>query len=610
MSRISQPAQKEPLRILPSKSSHCSNMHCSDFQISGPLPHPFPSKSPSPENGHLSTTSAAIPNPYARNQCSHTSLQPPARYSPRSFAFPNNSTRNPHTPHSSVSSTVPRDYNMHRRRASTLKTAMRKLFGRIRHSHGEELAEDERESDGQCLSRPQWISGSDPGNDFLPMQRVPEVSTHSRRSLSLPRQESRFSKRSSASNLQENSLQGVDVPAKENRYLLSREERVRHRRRATLPSIVLDADDARELSNKVAQQGAHEAGSLPDAEDQRRIGHRKRRSRSAEELRKIANMHLMSPIQWRRRSEEFSSSHFDWEGVRTLQSVSKQENEGTAAATTTDTEDVSTPLGDDTRDAGVFGSPFDFNTLVGTAQDNNEASLAHRVGTLEVKLMDLEFAIAKLQGHDISPFQQSGPEGQILQQHQQQQSEQITPQMQSAPSLQDPNILLNSLRSSPSIATPPRSSPSADCRPDSIATIRPQTSSQYSDSPRMLYSPPANPDFSGISVEQYSALTTLVRREQTARKLLEAQLVEMRKEMQALRNGIQSRRPSSQDSFRTSFTSHRPKGWRDALDVSRSSIASRNTATTGSDQIDSDRKYTPRPRLVSDGPRRQPTGMI
>ena len=603
MSRLSQPAQKESLRISPSTSPRRS-----DIKISGPFPHPFPSKSPSPENGYLNTTNAAASNLYAQSQHSHTSLQPPGRCSPRSFAFPNYSTRNPHTPHSSVSSTVPRGYNMHRRRASTLRTAMKKLFGRIRHSQGE-LAEDERESDGHGLSRPQWISESDPENDFLPMQGVPEVSTRSRRSFSLPRPESRFSRKSSANDVQKDPLQAASMSLNENHYLHPREERIRHRRRATLPSIVLDADDARELSDKVAQQGAPQVGRLPYTEDQRRIGHRKRNSRSAEELRSIANMHLMSPIQWRRRSEEIRYSRFNWEGVRTLQSISNQETERTAPATTADTEEEATPLEDDIQGTGAFGGPFDFSTLVGTAQDN-ETSLAHRVGTLEVKLMDLEFAIAKLQGHDISPFQPSGPGDQLLQQQQQQQPAHITPQMQSAPSLQNPSSLLSSLRSSPPIATPPRSSPSADCRPDSVVTIRPQTSSQHSYSPRVLYSPPSNPDFSGISVEQYSALTTLVRREQTARKLLEAQLVEMRKEMQALRNGIQPRRPSSQDSFQTSSTTHWRRGWRDALDVNRASIASRNTAMTGSDQTDFDRKYTPRPRLASDGQRRQVTGMI
>lgn len=590
MSRLSQPAQKDALRTSPLISPRRS-----DIRISGPLPHPLPSNGPNLENAHFPTST------YTRNPQSHTSLQPPARYSPRSFAHPND-PRKPHTPHSSISSTVSRGHNTHRRRASTLRSAMKKLFGKIRHSQGDELAEDERETDPDGQSRPPWTSGSDPERSFFPMQGVPETSARSRRSRSLSMQSVPHSRRGSTNDAQGEQPKGSNMPQHDNNHLQPNQERRRHQRRSTLPSIVLSTDEARELANKIAQQAARDNHIQTTIEDQRRVGHKKRRSRSASELRRIANMHLMSPIQWRRRSEEIRYSRYNWDAVKTRQSIARPETRNTVM-TTTDTNET-TPLEDGVRENGDYGTPFDFGAIMGTAQDSNETSLARRVGTLEVKLMDLEFAIAKLQGHDISPFQPSGTGSQLPQK----QPTDTRPKMQSAPPLQDPNLLLGSLRSTPPIVTPPRSSPAADPRPDSTATIRPQTSSQYSsNSHQNVYSPPSNPDFSGISVEQYSALTTLVRREQTARKLLEAQLVQMKTEMQSLRDGTPMSRPSSRG---PSFTAPKPRTWRDGMDGNRGSTLSRSTIMTGSDQTDFDRRYSSRPRLASDGQRSQVSGMI
>ncbi|KAL1960549.1 hypothetical protein VTO42DRAFT_7128 [Malbranchea cinnamomea] len=595
MSLLKQSAPKNTRRTSPLTSTRHA-----DIKISHPLPYPLPS-----DNSNMDDTRAhetLIPSPMSSGQIQqlHTSRRPPSDFASHSSAYSNIVSRNPHTPNDSVSSTASKGYGMHRRRASTLRSAMRKLFGRKRQSQGDELAEDERENEPQL--RLQSTSISDPDSFFLPMHGVAEVSASSGRSLSLPPQEP-YRPGGSANSVRKDLKEDSGTARMDDLNWHPSQERRGHHRRATLPSIVLSTEEARELACEVSQQTATQE-NISHASSEQLAGidgiseHRKRRSRSAEELRKIASLHLMSPIQWRRPSQAISYSQYSQANVDSLQSKSRPETRSTVATTAEET-DGALPL-----DNGDFGSPLDFGTLIGTVQDNNEASLAHRVATLEVKLMDLEFAIAKLQGHDISPFQptRAGDESQ------EQQPSEAAPQTHQAPPLQDPSFLLSSLRSTP-LVTPPRSSPSGDSRPVSIATIRPHTSSQHPSSPQNIFMSHSNTDFSGISVEQYAALTTLVRREQTARKLLETELMQMRKELQQLRNGKQqsgvssSSRPSSEDLSNDSLTTQR-------VDVDRNSTLSRNTVVTSPDQTDTRRSsYSLRPRLNSTGQRSYISGM-
>jgi hypothetical protein len=142
--------------------------------------------------------------------------------------------------------------------------------------------------------------------------------------------------------------------------------------------------------------------------------------------------------------------------------------------------------------------------------------------------MDLEFAIAKLQSQDTSPLHHSGSE-----------RKSHTNKKVAVPATESESHSSSNRQGSNSALldahhTPPRSSPASDGRPESIATIRPQTSGSHHPPSRISRGPPPNPDFHGISVEQYSALTMLVRREQTARKLLETQILQLRNEVEKL----------------------------------------------------------------------------
>jgi hypothetical protein len=304
----------------------------------------------------------------------------------------------------------------------------------------------------------------------------------------------------------------------------------------------------------------------------------------------------MSPIQWRRYSDE---ARLRKVGPSPDDNISPAHSK---PASRSSHRDANAEESDDASSFGnvalnindaQFENGFDFGSLIETMQETNEASLAHRVATLEVKLMDLEFAIAKLQSHDPSPLQHSTSE-----------RKSHTSKKLSAPATESESHSSSISGTLDTRHTPPRSSPADDGRPESIVTIRPQTSGAYHPSSRISRGPPPNPDFHGISVEQYSALTMLVRREQTARKLLETQIIQLRNEVEKLQKGG-SRifdpesffRPSSPDSVEdpsspvidSPSTSKHAKSRKDGRDKRITGSFRRHHLSTRSFYSDSDR---------------------
>ncbi|KAK2738241.1 hypothetical protein FQN55_000656 [Onygenales sp. PD_40] len=445
------------------------------------------------------------------------------------YSTPLNSATS-HAPQDSISSAMSKDSVKHRRRGSTLKSVMRKIFGRKRRSDPESMIHE----DGAPRNS-QWTPTLQPVE--RPARAVSDsLRSRSNRAPSLPNQAispvhnpiaDPFTDRGTPHRPQSNN----GSPRLDYR---------RPRRRATLPSIVLSTQEARELAVKVAQQDSRpnsvhsptrdmeDPGDLP----QKTSRQQKRRSRSASALRDTARAHRMSPIQWRRRSDEIKFWRESFMKADASTSIlTRPETRSTIDSVLQDTDHAEV---DQVEIDQALDNTFNFSTLMGTMQDNSDINLAQRVNTLEVKLMDLEFAIAKLQGHDISPAKQTFEKS--VRRH--------SPYQQDAsPNAGlDPPPFISSFRSSPA-DTPPRTSPTAD-RPSSTVTLRPYTASHHistSQTPSSSVS-----DFKGISVEQYSALTTLVRREQSARKLLEEQLFQLQRDM-ALVHG--SRPPSGPGTF-------------------------------------------------------------
>ncbi|EER45644.1 conserved hypothetical protein [Histoplasma capsulatum H143] len=417
-----------------------------------------------------------------------------------------------HGPQDSISSTLTKDSIMRRRRGSTLRSVMRKIFGRKRRSDPESFRREALNQWTPTLRTTEHPAKPASGSLRSRSNRAPSLPTHP---SSLAHTPTRSSLRNSRES-QHHQRSGSRSP----RFDCYRQPR----RRATLPSIVLSTHEARELASQIARQNSRPNSihsptrriKEPNIFDQKTSRQQKRRSRSASELRDTARAHRMSPIQWRRRSDEIKFWRESFLKVETSPSISaRPETQSTIASVLEATEhaEVDQSLDD----------PFNLTALMGTMHDNSETGLAQRVNMLEVKLMDLEFAIAKLQGHDVSPAKKTFDTSM---------GRNFPYSQQRTVTDAHPPLFVSSFPSSPSI-TPPRTSPTPD-RPESTATLRPYTvrNNVSCQTPSSFVS-----DFKGISVEQYSALTTLVRREQTARKLLEEQVFQLQRDISQLRGG-------------------------------------------------------------------------
>ncbi|CRG86048.1 hypothetical protein PISL3812_03051 [Talaromyces islandicus] len=421
-----------------------------------------------------------------------------------------------HHPQVSVSSHISHESFSHRRRGSTLKTVMRKIFGKKRQSI---LEGDETDEDPSVL-RTERCNNITGGPDALSIAKArsrnsntsPSALANQKRSLAV----SRLSSASSDLFAQDNKS---EIP-----YTV--------RRRATLPSLVLSDDEGntkeRTLSivSPVSTRPISAMSTVSAFTDRRDNGDTQsldtrrahRRSRSADDLQALIRRHRMSPIQWRRRSKETK----DW---RT--SVLEPYDQDTAdnCHDTTDTpdnevdppRDNKTPCADEedaTPSNEVESPPFQAQSLMANIADP-DASVDQRLTTIEVKLMDLEFAIAKMQGFGSDGLNKTAEN---------------TPEKAKL-TTQNIAAYRDQLCTASETSSESSASFGGNARPISTSTLRP--SMALSQPPPWQTESPSN--LHSISIEQYSALVTLVRREQTARKALESQVALLQEEMQSLR---------------------------------------------------------------------------
>lgn len=381
------------------------------------------------------------------------------------------------TTHDPVSNMIARGPGMHRRSESTLRTVMRKIFHRKRRSQTDELEEDH------------------------------VMESHSPRpSKSLPRK----SESRSRKDAQPTSLGTKNSPLqKDLRPTLMDLNKLDplpvHRRRNTLPSLVFSEEESHEITPK------KDNGLEPENLRVRLALRNKRCSRSTNSLRRKANEHRMSPIQWTRRSTEIT-----YLGSPAFGAVSDSElsfrppTRNTVASLSKPDEPCNAPETNDAeQQTEVESVPPSVGNLVHTMQNHDNLTIEQRVTTLEVKLIDLEFAIARIQDKrgDSSPTAKSTSKKSLI------------PDGRPAPLL--------------SPATGSSSSPRiSEDRPISTGTIRPNLHRSRTHQPPS--SPPHIDSASSISIEQYSALVALLRREQSARKSLEGQVSSLRDDVQQL----------------------------------------------------------------------------
>ncbi|KAI9871337.1 MAG: hypothetical protein M1830_003015 [Pleopsidium flavum] len=443
-----------------------------------------------------------------------------------------------------------------KRERSTLKTVMRRLFGkktvRGRRTAGAGPMEHHRSDPGVFITTPATIS------------------PHRESSLAIT-ELTRSSALGSHSPFAPEIYHSHDLATTQEDQSQPPREPFTQRRRVTLPSIDYSPDEARIIAATLAAHEHRPSNQGPaDALQCGNIGfavtsgsNPKRRSRSAGALRDAASQHRMSPIQWRRRSDEIKYWRESLgEQPFTVPSYSLAPTADLADEPSRETEDPvvadepnSTTLEDSRR-------TFDFGPVASSMRNKEAASLDERLVTLEVKLMDLEYAISKLQAHGSTPAETPALEklpkspstnaseasaysSTLAHQEQRRPVDygihtcaeiQLLEQPSSTFDKPLPETASAMYRFSPMVL---RSNPATtfhpsnpEIRPSStVTTISPSTAQISLSSPEEQHARPIE-----LTFEHYTALTSFIQQEESARKQLEQQVRYLQRQVHDLRS--------------------------------------------------------------------------
>ena len=343
-------------------------------------------------------------------------------------------------------------------------------------------------------------------------------------------------------------------------------ERPARPRRASLPSVILSSQEAEDINNALTGLGLQDEGD--QIIDGRDIGfavtsgsNPKRRSRSVGDYRSTAKEHRMSPIQWRqwrRRSDEIkywreSTEHENDFAVGHRSDTVGPDEEPRSPNEITDT--APDAISENIRPFEAHNHDFNFGLPIDDLQGQEQIGLEERMITLELKLMDFDYAISKLQAGSFSlpdPQTQIGTP-RVESTHTRSVSDQPhTPFSRSgvshvetgAPSA--PYHSGDTLQSQHGFFTagagPSMIQPRP--RPASIATtLKASGIAQHNSSgPRRSVDRSSRGSITQLTVEHYTTLITLIRREQSARIRLEDQVSELQRQMEALQAGSASPR--------------------------------------------------------------------
>lgn len=296
-------------------------------------------------------------------------------------------------------------------------------------------------------------------------------------------------------------------------------ERPARPRRASVPSVILNRPEVQEVEAAITGLGLQTNEEQPV--DAHNIGfavtngsNPKRRSRSVGAFRDTE--HRMSPIQWRRwrrRSDEIKywrqSTDMGSLGIRSFESPELGQKHDVDAAD------------NDDGNLGQHGEEFNFGLPADAMQIQERIGLEERIVTLEIKLMDFEYAISKLQAGSTSPSRRH--------------SERIemAGRQNSVDSYLSSDYRQAPIEASPALpqATPP-ASPSKlgyettpQQRPTSVATtLKAGASGPYTSAHKGSIDRSTRTSLTGLTIEHYTTLITLIRHEQSSRVRLEQQV--------------------------------------------------------------------------------------
>lgn len=309
----------------------------------------------------------------------------------------------------------------------------------------------------------------------------------------------------------------------------------RRGRRNTLPSLVF-SDRESGLVPALSEWSAGDSQQDKKwvKEDYVSDGQLKRRSRSADALNELLRQGGVEPSSKRDRASEiaywrnsaiqnpvpvFSGQTISVDPVHVPQTVASIDG-------SEPTSSVINPL--QTFDFGLDGS------------DKYDTSIEQRVNTLEIKLFDFEYAIAKLQGNELQKP--------MLNSRQQQRGSihNIFPDNTAYPTMTTASSSEFNFLSSPESTThdvtflsSPGESPPVS--PDNDELFRPQRASKATTATIRPYTArrrsPRSPSIH-LSAERFERLMEIMREEQAARRKLEEQMTELRQEIEILRTPI------------------------------------------------------------------------
>ena len=325
-----------------------------------------------------------------------------------------------------------------------------------------------------------------------------------------------------------------------------------------MPSVILSSQEAEDINNALTGLGLQDAGDqFVDGHD---IGfavtsgsNPKRRSRSVDDYRSTAKENLMSPIQWRqwrRRSDEIKywreSTTEDEPAIIEQSHLAKAERE---AITTNTATKAASEVGDENgRPYEAHNQDFNFGLPIEDLQGNEHIDLEERMITLELKLMDFDYAISKLQAGSFPSLDRheraeaipmgSSHTRSVSDQPRVQSFKSGEPFIETSPSLSyyqsDRNLGFRpgSFLAAGSDPSTIHSRP----RPVSIATtLRASGARQHSSSgARGSLDRSSRSSITQLTIEHYTTLITLIRREQSARIRLEDQVTQLQRQVENL----------------------------------------------------------------------------
>ena len=271
----------------------------------------------------------------------------------------------------------------------------------------------------------------------------------------------------------------------------------------------------------------------------------RRRSRSADELRDMARSQNSLQAQERRLSDEIKY----WRNsvieapIPSYISCRQDAKKGVEDTRSTSSHTPTFPTKRSSEDDTARPQGFDFSGLM---IGNVDASVEQRITTVEVKLIDLECAIANLQGHEVAQRAVLGKRPRrtkVLRD--------LSPQ-DKASSASSPNIIPQSSFDSfsTSSSTSDDSQRQTDEHRHSVAnTLRPGTAAQ-ADASTTVASHAILPQ-QNSSEDEYARLVSILTQEQEARQGLESQVKDLQKQINELRYPAVHRGPPTPGHFAT-----------------------------------------------------------